>query len=91
MGDNEVKTEDEVKAEAVKSEVPEDDELKRVTLEILGKTEKKSRPTKRKKLAKAISSLFQEKISDGEVEAIIAKLISDKKITDTAGAITYAF
>jgi hypothetical protein len=38
MGDNEVKTEDEVKAEAVKSEVPEDDELKRVTLEILGKT-----------------------------------------------------
>ena len=34
MGDNRVKTEDEVKTE----EVPDDDELKRVTLEILGKT-----------------------------------------------------
>lgn len=64
--------------------------IKRV-LEILEKTEKKSRPTKRKKLAKAISSLFQEKISDADVEAIIAKLISDKKITDTEGAIAYAF
>lgn len=64
--------------------------IKRV-LEILGKTEKKSRPTKRKTLAKAISSLFQEKIGDAEVDAIIAKLISDKKITETAGAITYAF
>ena len=60
-------------------------------LKILGKTDKKSRPTKHKKLAQAISSLFQKKISDAEVETIIAKLISDKKITETAGAITYAF
>lgn len=64
--------------------------IKRV-LEILGKTEKKSRPKKHKKLAQAISSLFEKKISDAEVEAIIAKLISDKKITETEGAITYAF
>jgi len=40
MGDNDEKTEAEVKTEAAKSEAPPigDDELKRVTLEILGKT-----------------------------------------------------
>lgn len=62
-----------------------------LVLEILGKTKKKSRSTKHKRLAQTISSLFQKKISDAEVEAIIAKLISDKKITEAAGAITYEF
>jgi transcriptional regulator CtsR len=57
----------------------------------LGKMEKKSRPQKHKKLAQAISSFFQKKISKFEVEAIIAKLIADKKISEKALAISYAF
>lgn len=60
-------------------------------LEIFGKMEKKSRPQKHKKLAQAISSFFQKKIRKDEVEAIIAKLITDKKISEKAGAISYAF
>lgn len=60
-------------------------------LEIFGKMEKKSRPRKHKTLAQAISSFFQKKISKAEVEAIIAKLVTDKKISENAGAISYTF
>ena len=60
-------------------------------LEIFGKMEKKSRPKKHKKLAQAISSFFQKELSKDGVEAIIAKLIADKKISENAGAISYAF
>jgi hypothetical protein len=60
-------------------------------LEILGKSEKKSRPRKHKTLAQAISSLFQKKISKAEVEEIIAKMLKDKKISENGGTITYAF
>ena len=60
-------------------------------LEIFAKMEKKSRPQKHKKLEQAISSFFQKKISKDEIEAIIAKLVSDKKISDNGGAISYAF
>lgn len=60
-------------------------------LEILGKSEKKSRPRKHKTLAQAISSLFQKKISKPQVEEIIAKMLKDKKISENGGAITYAF
>lgn len=60
-------------------------------LEILGKSEKKSRPRKHKTLAQAISSLFQKKIGKTEVEEIIAKMLKDKKISENGGTITYAF
>lgn len=60
-------------------------------LELLGKTEKKSRPRKHKTLAQTILSYFQKKISKADVEAIIVRLIADKKIVESAGAITYAF
>ena len=60
-------------------------------LEILGKSEKKSRPRKHKTLAQAISSLFQKKISKAEVEEIIAKMLKDRKISENGGTITYAF
>jgi PIN domain len=60
-------------------------------LEILGKSEKKSRPRKHKTLAQAISSLFQKKISKDQVEEIIAKMHKEGRISVNAGAITYAF
>jgi len=60
-------------------------------LEILGKSEKKSRPRKHKTLAQAISSLFQKKIGKAEVEEIIAKMLKDRKISENGGTITYAF
>lgn len=60
-------------------------------LELLSKVEKKSRPRKHKTLAQAISSYFQKKLSKADIEAIIVKLSADKKISENAGAITYAF
>ena len=60
-------------------------------LEVLGKSEKKSRPRKHKTLVQAVHSLFQKKISKAEVEAIISSLIADKKISESAGAVTYGF
>ena len=60
-------------------------------LEILAKSEKKSRPRKRKTLGQAIGSFFQKKLSKPQVEEIIAQMLKDKKISENAGAITYAF
>jgi hypothetical protein len=60
-------------------------------LEILGKSEKKSRPRKHKTLAQAIRSIFQKKITEAQVAEIIAELLKAKKIAVNAGAITYNF
>lgn len=42
-------------------------------------------------LAQAISSFFPKKLTKAAVEAIITKLVTDKKISENAGAISYAF
>lgn len=60
-------------------------------IEILGKSEKKARPRKHKTLVQAISSFFQKKLSQAQVEAIIAKMLTDKKISESGGTITYTF
>jgi hypothetical protein len=60
-------------------------------LEVLGKSEKKSRPRKHKTLAQAISSIFQKKIDKYQVEEIIAEMIKARKIAENGGAITYDF
>jgi len=65
-------------------------QYKRV-LEVLSKSEKKSLPRKRKTLAQHISSIFQKKLSDVEVEKVIDLLFLNKQISEENGAITYSF
>ena len=65
-------------------------QYKRV-LEVLSKSEKKSLPRKRKTLAQHISSIFQKKLSDVEVESVIDLLFLNKQISEENGAITYSF
>jgi hypothetical protein len=61
------------------------------TLEVLQKSDKKSRPRKRKTLSQHISSIFQKKISQPEIDSIIDVLFANKLISEANGAITYEF
>ena len=67
-----------------------DQGYKRV-VEVLGKSEKKSRPRKRKTLAQYISSIFQKKISQPDIEGIIETLLAKKMISESNNTITYNF
>jgi hypothetical protein len=69
---------------------PEEPNYKRV-IEVLGKSEKKSRPRKRKTLSQHISSIFQKKLPQAEVDRIIDILFANKMISETNDAITYEF
>ena len=60
-------------------------------VELLGKSEKKSRPRKRKTLSQHISSMFQKKIEQAEIDRIIDILFANRLISETNGAITYEF
>jgi len=60
-------------------------------VELLGKSEKKSRPRKRKTLSQHISSMFQKKIEQAEVDRIIDILFANKLISETNNTITYKF
>jgi hypothetical protein len=73
-----------------KTAQPEDANYQRV-IELLGKSEKKSRPRKRKTLSQHISSMFQKKIAQSDVDRIIDILFANKMISETNGAITYDF
>jgi len=69
---------------------PEEPNYKRV-LEVLGKSEKKSRPRKRKTLSQHISSIFQKKLPQAEVDRLIDILFANKMISETNDTITYEF
>lgn len=73
-----------------KTTQPEDTNYKRV-VELLGKSEKKSRPRKRKTLSQHISSMFQKKIEQSDIDRIIDILFANKLISETNNAITYEF
>ena len=60
-------------------------------VELLGKSEKKSRPRKLKTLSQHISSMFQKKINQTEIDRIIDILFANKLISETNGIITYEF
>jgi hypothetical protein len=64
--------------------------LKRV-MEVLGRSDKRSRPRKRKTLAQAISAMFQKKLSREEVDRIIDTFLARKLISDAHGIYTYEF
>jgi PIN domain len=69
---------------------PEEPNYKRV-IEVLSKSEKKSRPRKRKTLSQHISSIFQKKLPQAEVDRIIDILFANKMISETNDTITYEF
>lgn len=60
-------------------------------VELLGKSEKKSRPRKRKTLSQHISSMFQKKLPQTDIDRIIDILFANKLISETNDAITYEF
>ncbi|MCB9079703.1 MAG: hypothetical protein H6631_19020 [Anaerolineaceae bacterium] len=60
-------------------------------VELLGKSEKKSRPRRRKTLSQHICSMFQKKIDQTEIDRIIDILFANKLISETNGALTYKF
>jgi hypothetical protein len=69
---------------------PEEPNYKRV-IEVLGKSEKKSRPRKRKTLSQHISSIFQKRLPQAEVDRLIDILFANKMISETNDTITYEF
>ena len=73
-----------------KSAQLEDPNYKRV-LEVLGKTDKKTRPRKRKTLSQHISSMFQKKIVQKDIDRIIDMLFANKMISETNNTISYGF
>jgi PIN domain len=69
---------------------PAEPHYKRV-IEVLGKSEKKSRPRKRKTLSQHIASIFQKKLPPAEVDRLIDILFANKMISETNDTITYEF
>lgn len=63
-----------------------------VTRQILARSKVATRPRRRATLAKHIRNMFKlHAVAEREVEAIIAKLIANRSISDAKGAITYHF
>jgi hypothetical protein len=60
-------------------------------VELLAKSDKKSRPRKLKTLAQHISSMFQKKITAADVDHIIDLLFANKLISETNNTISYDF
>ena len=60
-------------------------------VEVLGKSEKKSRPRKLKTLSQHIFSMFQKKIAQKDIDRIIDMLIANKMISETNNTISYGF
>jgi hypothetical protein len=68
----------------------EEPNYKRV-VELLAKSEKKARPRKLNTLSQHISSMFQKKISQADIERIIDLLFANKLISETNNIISYDF
>jgi len=61
------------------------------TIELLSKIEKIKRPRKRSTLSQHVSSLFQKKLDDSELDKIIDYLFIEKLISETGGKLSYNF
>jgi hypothetical protein len=75
---------------AVAAPAPDEPRLRRV-VEVLGKSEKRARPRKRKTLSQCISAMFQKKIPQPEVDRIISALLANGLISEAHNTITYEF
>lgn len=68
----------------------EDPNYKRV-VELLGKIEKKARPRKRTTLSQHIASMFQKKLSEGEVDRLMDMLFMSGMISESNKVLSYNF
>ncbi|MGH8582040.1 MAG: PIN domain-containing protein [Gammaproteobacteria bacterium] len=73
-----------------KADTAEEPNYKRV-VELLSKLEKKTRPRKLATLSQHISSMFQKKIAQTDIDRIIDILFANKMISETNNTITYEF
>jgi hypothetical protein len=73
-----------------KSTSVDDPNYQRV-LEILGKLGKKTRPRKLKTLSQYISSIFQKKITQQDIDCIIDMLFANEMISENNDTLSYSF
>lgn len=73
-----------------KSAPVDDPNYKRV-VELLGKSDKKSRPRRLKTLSQHISSMFQKNIAQKDIDRIIDMLFANKLISESNNTISYGF
>jgi len=76
--------------DGVHDDFSKDQNLKR-TIELLSKIEKSKRPRKRVTLNQHVSSFFQKKLNDSEIDKIIDYLFIEKLISETADKLSYNF
>jgi hypothetical protein len=60
-------------------------------VKILSKSEKKSRPCRRKTLTAHLASMFQNKLGQKNIDGIIDKLFANKMISESNESVTYHF
>jgi hypothetical protein len=60
-------------------------------VEVLGKSDKKTRPRKLKTLSQHISSVFQKNIAQKDIDRIIDMLFANKMISEANNTISYGF
>ena len=70
---------------------PEDDPDYKRVVEVLGKSDKKSRPRRLKTLSQHISSIFQKNIAQKDIDRIVDMLFANNMISETNNTISYAF
>lgn len=70
---------------------PVDDPSFNRVVEVLGKSDKKTRPRKLKTLSQHISSIFQKNIAQKDIDRIIDMLFANKMISETNNTISYDF
>ena len=70
---------------------PVDDSNYSRVVELLGKSDKNRRPRKLKTLSQHISSIFQKKIAQEDIDRIIDTLFKNEMISETNNIITYEF
>jgi hypothetical protein len=68
--------------------LPPDPQFARVWT-VLSKIEKKSRPRKRKTLAQLISSVFQKKLPEPEIQRLVEELFAKGMVAESNNALTY--
>jgi hypothetical protein len=74
----------------VGSNPPKEQNVKR-TIELLSKIEKSKRPRKRSTLSQHVSSMFQKKLEDSEIEKIIDHLFIEKLVSEAGTKLSYNF
>jgi hypothetical protein len=70
---------------------PIDDPSYNRLVEVLGKSDKKTRPRKLKTLSQHISSIFQKNLAQKDIDRIIDMLFANKMISETNNTISYDF